>query len=113
MKRTPLTRKPWRRALGTAEQRLAFKRAVLEADGDCLMVGIKLCEGPLQAAHVVPKQKLRRDGHGADVVYSVDAAVTLCRRHHEQWDRGFLPHVDALLPERCRRFAVQYGRPAA
>jgi hypothetical protein len=32
VKRTALKRKPWRRALGTPEQRLAFKQAVLAAD---------------------------------------------------------------------------------
>ena len=118
MKRTPLKRKPWRRALGTAEQRLAFKRSVLEADGGCIMepnfqVLGKACDGPLEAAHVIRKHVLRKRGYGADVVYSVDAAFTLCKAHHELHDSYALRVPDSLIPERCRRFAVQYGRPAA
>ena len=126
MKRTPLKRKPWRRALGTAEQRLAFKRAVLEADGGrCCMnrhggerprSGLRfgaVCDGPLEAAHVIRKHVLRKRGYGADVVYSVDAAFTLCKAHHELHDSYALRVPDSLIPERCRRFAVQYGRPAA
>ena len=122
MKRSaPLKRKPWRRALGTAEQRLAFKRAVLEADGRrCCMSLLNYdwdenchCDGPLEAAHVIRKHVLRKRGYGADVVYSVDAAFTLCKAHHELHDSYALRVPDSLIPERCRRFAVQYGRPAA
>ena len=123
MKRTPLKRKPWRRALGTAEQRLAFKRAVLEADGHRCCVAHRhflgpgitspLCDGPLEAAHVIRKHVLRKRGYGVDVVYSVDAAFTLCKAHHELHDSYALRVPDSLIPERCRRFAVQYGRPAA
>jgi len=125
MKRTPLKRKPWRRALGTAEQRLRFKQAVLEADGGCVMDGRRYgfpvsmiagnnrCDGPLEAAHVIRKHTLRKRGYGADVIYSVDAAFTLCRAHHELHDSYALRVPDSLIPERCRRFAVHYGRGAA
>jgi hypothetical protein len=119
VKRTPLKRKPWRRALGTAEQRLAFKSAVLEADGDCVMQGAVAryhrapyvvsvpapsCDGPLQAAHVIRKHTLRKLGYGADVVYSVDAAMTLCRAHHELHDSYSLRVPEELWPARCREF---------
>ena len=61
--------------------------------------------------HVIPKQRLKREGYGPEVVYSADAAFTLCERHHNRHD-NFLERVpDGLVPERCRRFAVAYGRP--
>lgn len=126
MKRSPLKRhtrlhrKPWRKALGTAEQRLNFKRAVLEADGHrCLMNPRYVwmadepphgCDGPLQAAHLIRKHTLRKQGYGAEVVYSVDAAFTLCRAHHQLHDSYALRVPDSLIPERCRRFAMHYGR---
>ena len=113
MKRTPLKRKPWRRSLGTAEQRLRFKQAVLEADGHRCVVRMFDCDGPLEAAHVIRKHTLRKRGYGADVVYSVDAAFTLCRAHHQLHDSYALRVPDSLIPERCRRFAVHYGKGAA
>jgi HNH endonuclease len=111
VKRTPLKRKPWRRALGTAEQRLRFKQAVLEADGHRCVYDKnwfgddECCDGPLQAAHVIRKHTLRKRGYGADVVYSVDAAFTLCRTHHQLHDSYALRVPDSLIPERCREFA--------
>ena len=125
---TPLRRKPWRKALGTAEQRLNFKRAVLEADGgECVLawpldsvyhplparVWKSRCDGPLEAAHVIRKHTLRKLGYGADIVYSVDAAFTLCKAHHELHDSYALRVPDSLIPERCRRFAAMYGRRVA
>ena len=111
MKRSgSLKRKP-REAFGTAEQRFWFKSRVHAEDGGCVMVGRSLCHGSLQAAHVIPKQRLKREGYGPEVVYASDAAFTLCERHHNRHD-NFLERVpDGLVPERCRRFAVAYGRP--
>jgi hypothetical protein len=113
VKRTPLKRKPWRRALGTADQRLRFKQAVLEADGyRCVVCGEGRVDHSasgeltyyLEAAHVVRKHTLRKRGYGADVVYSVDAAFTLCRDHHALHDSYALRVPDSLIPERCREF---------
>ena len=112
MKRTPLKRKPLR-LLGTAEQRYAFRKAVHAADWGCVMRDFSRCDGPLDCAHVIPKQRLKKMGFGAGVVYSVDAAFLLCRRHHTRHDNHHERVPDSLIPERCRRFAVQYGRPAA
>ena len=116
MRRTPLKRKPWRRALGTAEQRLLFRNAVLALDGGrCVMCRSQnvITQDPLDAAHIIRKHTLRKRGYGANIVYSPDAAFTLCRAHHELHDSYALRVPDSLIPERCRRFAVQYGRPAA
>jgi hypothetical protein len=132
MRRTPLRRKPWRRALGTPEQRLTFKLAVLDADGhQCVMsrgtpfsspamedpsTGKTViparpperrnagCDGPLEAAHILRKHTLRKRGYGADVVYSPASAFTLCRAHHQLHDSYALRVPDALIPERCREF---------
>jgi hypothetical protein len=120
VKRTPLKRKPWRKALGTASQRLSFKREVLATDGECVMttqlgrdwVRVKSkvpCDGPLQAAHVIRKQTLRERGLGAEWVYSVDAAFTACQRHHERHDRGIERVPWDLLPARCQRFVQSLG----
>ena len=118
-RRTPLHRKQWRKALGTAEQRLRFKQAVLEADRDCVMLRPYRgrdgelqddCDGPLEAAHIIRKHTLRKQGCGAEVVYSVDAAFTLCRAHHQLHDSYALRVPDSLIPDRCRRFAMHYGR---
>ena len=58
-------------------------------------------------------ESLTKAFDGADVVYSVDAAFTLCRAHHQLHDSYALRVPDSLIPERCRRFAVHYGKGAA
>jgi hypothetical protein len=109
VRRTALKRKPWRRALGTPKQRQDFKWAVLRADTDCVMLRRSFCAGHLQAAHVIPKQRLRRLGYGADVVYSVDSAMCLCEYHHIRHD-NFIERVPTeLIPGRCRRFVRSLG----
>lgn len=105
-----MKRKPWRRSLGTSDERFAFKLGVLAADGvTCVMHGVSRCEGELQAAHVIPKRKLRVLGFGSEVIYSADAAMTLCQRHHNRHDWA-LEHVPyELVPKRCQEFVIAFG----
>ena len=113
MKETPLKRRS-RKVFGDAQLWAQFKFGVAQADDfTCVMVGRSVCDGKLEAAHVLPKQRLKRAGYGAEVIYSLDAAFTLCARHHNRHDRGLERVPEALVPERCRRFAVAYGKPAA
>jgi len=105
-----MKRKPWRKALGTPEQRLAFRQAVLLADGyRCRMAGKSNCQGELQAAHVVSKEKLRRQGFGAETIYDPASAMTLCERHHNRHDRHLERVSYELLPQRCRDFLFGLG----
>jgi len=126
MRKTPLRRKPWRKALGTPAQRLAFRLGVLAADNmTCVMerdrfAAIQIdgdlvkelslgCEGPLQACHIISKRKLRELGHGADTIYSVDAAFTACERHHRRHDMGYERVPWERLPARCKQFVSRLG----
>lgn len=109
MRRTPLKRKPWRKALGDPERRRSFKAAVLIRDGDCVMRGRSLCNGELQAAHVIPKHRLRKLGYGADVVYSASSAMCLCERHHNRHDRWLERVPYAYVPKDCKVFVNALG----
>ena len=110
MKRPPIRRKRWRTSLGTPEQRLVFRLGVLTQDGfDCVMHGQSDCTFDLQAAHIIPKRTLRDLGFGADVIYSVDAAMTLCERHHNRHDRGLERVPWDRLPDRCKEFVSRLG----
>lgn len=67
-----------------------------------------VCEPPLQAMHVVPKQTLRRRGLGHlvwDPVNGVAGCYRLHRRHDGAVDR--VPR--SLLPSRCIEWAVAHG----
>lgn len=104
-RKTPLQRKPWRKALGSPEQRLSFKRRVHELDGgNCVMVGRSLCEGDLHAAHVIPKRRLREMGFGAEVVYDPASAMSLCFRHHNRHDMALEKVPYSYVPQRCKVF---------
>ena len=110
-----MKRKRWK-AVGNAELWAQFKFAVAAADAfTCVMVGRSACDGPLQACHVIPKQRLKRMGYGAEDIYSVDAAFTACRRHHTRHDSHLERIPDGLLPERCKEFAdrIEEERVAA
>lgn len=115
MKRTPLKRTNWREFLGTREQRQEFRYRVFREDGGCVMTGFgnAVCDGPLDPAHVIPVQRLRRWGYGAEVVYSPDAAFTLCRKHHSRHDSGFEKVPESLWPARCREFVKRINEERA
>lgn len=87
---------------------MAFKRRVHELDGGyCVMLGRGLCDGPLDAAHVIPKSRLRDRGYGADVIYDERVAMSLCRRHHDRHDRCIEKVPFSYIPARCRDFLVE------
>ena len=111
MKRTVFKRKPWPRGLGTPEQRYEFKKAVHQADWGCVMVGRSWCDGPLDCCHVIPKQRLRKQGYGPEVIYSVDAAFLACRRHHSRHDNYIERIPDEMIPQRCRDFEERMMEP--
>jgi hypothetical protein len=108
-RKTPLKRKPWRKALGTPETRLSFKEAVCSTS--CLMKDNSRvpCRGPLQAAHMLPKRLLRELGYGAEVIYDPASSVSLCEGHHTRHD-FYVERVPAeLLPVHVVQFAAELG----
>lgn len=119
MKRSPLRRltplarstKPLRsrgRRRGNADAAAEFKTVVCSEP--CIGTDIPghVCDGPLQAMHVVPKQTLRRRGLH-HLVYDAANGVAGCYRVHRRHDLGVERIPRVLLPERCIEWASAHG----
>jgi hypothetical protein len=72
----------------------------------CLIGGD--CDGPLQAAHVVPKRVLKRRGLHR-LLWDPANGIALCYRHHRRHDNGTEKIPAALLPARCVAWAEAHG----
>jgi hypothetical protein len=102
MKRTPLKRKGRKPMTKTErEARRLFERVVLHnGHGRCILHADSDCAGPLDAHHVIPKQRLKqRPGlskqERMELVWDARNGVPACRKHH-----GLLTtHARKLTPE--------------
>lgn len=67
-----------------------------------------VCDGPLQAMHVVPKQTLKRRGL-RHLVWDATNGIAGCYRIHRRHDNKteYIPR--ALLPARCIEWARTHG----
>lgn len=69
------------------------------------------CDGPTDRAHLVPKQRIRRELHGHDpelverVVWHPSCWVHACRRHHADFDNRRFRVPRAALPGCVEVFA--------
>jgi hypothetical protein len=86
----------------------AFKVTVCSEPCIGLEIPGHICDGPLQAMHVVPKQTLRRRGLH-HLRYDPVNAVAGCERIHTRHDLGVEKISRALLPERCILWARAHG----
>lgn len=93
-----------RKPFGEAALWARFRREVVRT-GQCVMLGMSPCDGPLQCAHVLPKQRLKWLGLAPEAVYDVRAAIPLCHRHHNRHDRW----LERVPPERIPRTAWDWA----
>lgn len=98
----------WNDFLEQADEKLAWKRRVLDRDAACLVWHEYECEGDLQAHHVVTQQHLRKRGLH-HVLWNRRIGVTVCerahRRHHAATERIPLD----VLPEEVVAFVRELG----
>jgi hypothetical protein len=74
------------------------------------------CDGPMDRAHLIPKQRIRRELRGDLTREQLDEAIWhpsvwrwACRFHHGQLDNGAF-HLDrSLLPASVAEFARIWG----
>ena len=99
------TQKPARRRVGDVA--LAWKLAVTEQGCD-FHDNPADCEMPVQAAHVISQQTLRRHGH-ADKLWDVRNGVSACYRAHRRSDSGVERFPREKLPAAVFEFADELG----
>lgn len=63
----------------------------------------------IDACHLYPKQRLKRDGYPDEVIFDPRCAVTGCRWHHGLVDSGRLVILRKRLPAALEEWAKQYG----
>ncbi len=73
--------------------------------GRCQFTGWdKPCDGPIQAAHVISKQALKRRGLQA-FLWDVRNGVAACYQHHRRSDSGHARFPREMLPAAAEEFA--------
>jgi hypothetical protein len=74
-------------------------------DGPQLPRVAHVCEGPLDPAHIIPRQTLRKLGLPETVVYDHRNGVAACRKAHRRNDDGLERFPYELLPPSVFDFA--------
>jgi hypothetical protein len=105
-KPAPKPRRSQRRPDPLATER--FKQVV--SRGPCIALGLPghVCEGPLQAMHIVPRQTLRRRGL-EDLEWDPDNGVNGCYRAHRRHDLAVEKIPRSLLPPSAIDWAARHG----
>ena len=66
------------------------------------------CDGPVQAAHIIPKQSLKRHGH-EDKVWDTRNAVGACYKAHRRSDAGIERFPRRVFTPEVYEFADEVG----
>ena len=104
MKRT----RPRRLSPAELELALAFK-LIVTCPGCQIHDDPVDCEGPIQAAHLIPKQALRRRGFSPEVIWDPRNGIAACRRAHCRSDAGLERFPSSRLPVEAWAFAEEVG----
>ena len=96
-----------RKKRGRTDAALAWKLAVTENGCDVHDNPVD-CELPVQACHLIPKQALRRHGHG-DKLWDVRNGIGACYRAHRRSDAGLERFPRAKVPAAAWEFAAEIG----
>src|SRR5258706_16474184 len=48
------------------------------------------CDGFIQRAHLIPKQRMKIAGVIGDMIWDERCWIPACKHHHHQWDNGFI-----------------------
>lgn len=77
----------------------------------CWFRGIKEheCDGPLDRAHLIPKQRMRIKNLPDEVVWDKRCWVWACRRSHTMFDHIGIDLKRSQLPDGVEEFALEYG----
>lgn len=68
------------------------------------------CDGRIQRAHLIPKQRLKRAGVRADDdVWDQRVVVPACARHHTLFDMKFIHLEETDYPETLQQYAGEHG----
>jgi len=90
-----------------AETALAFKLTHWRS-GCQVHENRSLCEGNVQAAHLIPKQALRRRGLH-EYVWDPRNGIGACERAHRRSDSGLERFPVEVIPESAWEFARELG----
>lgn len=103
-----------RRRLTARERALVaiFHRRVWELDeGRCSVLGIErsMFSPFLQRHHVIPKERMRRDGYPLEVIYDPDVGMLVDLDTHTRHTDAFDRIPRDCIPLRAINFAARHG----
>jgi hypothetical protein len=67
------------------------------------------CDGPMDPAHLVPKQRLRNAGINPEDRWDRRAIVPACRRHHHLFDQKFMRIPLEEYPSEFIDYCTEHG----
>jgi hypothetical protein len=77
---------------------------------ECWFADLGQCDGQLQRAHWIPKQRMKQRGiRSQDVIWDERCWSFMCERCHHRFDKGFLSVKREELPFAIEGFAVDHG----
>ena len=98
------------RRLSAAELELALAFKLIVTRPGCQIHDDPVdCEGPIQAAHLIPKQALRRRGFSPEVIWDPRNGIAACYCAHRRSDAGLERFPSSRLPVEAWAFAEEVG----
>lgn len=73
-------------------------------------LGYQTCNGRLQRAHMIPKQRIKQAGiTDLDVIWDERVWRHVCSAHHHALDMKFIYLTEAEYPESVGEWAAEHG----
>jgi hypothetical protein len=75
-----------------AERKVAtsVRAQCVARDGYCRLMGLDVCEGPSEWAHLGDKKRFKTRGQAPEVRHTTAGSFIACRRHHRAYDAGVI-----------------------
>lgn len=80
----------------------------MPANPQCFFAARGDCEGRLDRAHLIPKQRMRIRNMDKDILWDPRCWVPMCRKHHTAFDHHFINLRRKDLPIGVEQFAAEH-----
>lgn len=73
------------------------------------LLGLTDCDGPIQRAHLIPKQRLKRAGLDHAAIWDPRVWRLMCWMHHHRFDTYFVRITRIQVPAETEEYALEHG----
>lgn len=86
-----------RRDRKEATVKKSVRSQCVDRDGFCRLMGLGLCEGVSEWAHLGEKKRFKTRGQAPEVRHTTAGSFMACTGHHYSYDAGEI-HIEAMTP---------------